>query len=124
MICHLCVKEVVEVVSEVPARHACSPERANFKIVFCSKDCARAWQKDNYTLWAELDRNASDSSCFIHERWEGKYRVGVCRITGQPVVAMPLQPSNRSGQPSDCADHFSLHSRYSSTVESPVDKVG
>jgi hypothetical protein len=116
MICQQCKIELDTPVNEVPARHACSPERARFSVAFCSKNCAGVWQKQNYAYWAELDLNASDSECFVHERWLNEYRIGKCSVTGDEVKVQPMQPHYKSGQPQQCTEHFKLHERYSSLI--------
>lgn len=117
MQCQNCKKNTNNPVDEVPSRHACSPLRADFKTSYCSKECATEHQKENYAYWADIDRNASDGECFEHERWDGKYRVGRCKITGQQVRVEPMQPGNNSGQPKECEEHFVLNERYRKLIQ-------
>jgi len=96
-----------------PSRHLTSPNTASFKLAFCSKKCIKAYNQESGKFYAELDRNSSDSQCFIHDHWEKdkigrNMRVGQCRITGLPVRVEPNQPGNNSGQPIECYEHFKL----------------
>lgn len=110
-----------------PSRHSMSPNSINYGWnpsrrpkyydYYCSKECQKADQDLTYTCLAEIDRNASDSACFQHERWDGKYRVGVCKITGEKVRVEPLMHGDNSGQPVSCYKHFELHPRYKKILE-------
>lgn len=108
--CGECGKPVK--VKAEPSRHLCSPSRAGFKLGFCSAEHRDQYQIRTYAHLAKLDCNASDSECFEHLHWEGKYRVGRCKVTGEVVRVEPLQPGEKSGQPKACYDHFVLKERY------------
>lgn len=95
-----------------PSRHFMSPNPASFSFFYCDKECANKVNKQDYANLALLDRNASDSECFIHDHWEGIMRVGKCKITGKEVRVEPLQPGDNSGQPKECYEHFELNERY------------
>lgn len=126
--CNFCSKRSKNMIFDNPVRHMLSPNGFNqgvskerqMSLSFCSKECRNSGQKERYSFWAELDRNASDSKCFVHEGWE-KRRVGLhtismrkghCRITGKSFFVEPLQPGENSGQPKECVDHFELLERY------------
>jgi len=115
-LCFECGKRCKEPIWSSPSRHACSPNKFNFKYPFCSTECSNRNQKVNYAHWAELDRNASDSECFEHHGWEGKYRIGRCKITGDAVRVEPVQPGNNSGQPKACYEHFTLLKKYQDLI--------
>jgi len=94
-----------------PARHLTSPNTAEFTLDFCSKDCRNEYNKQATKFYSELDRNASDSDCFIHDHWEKdslnrNIRVGRCKITGKEVRVEPGQPGDNSGQPIECYEHW------------------
>lgn len=95
-----------------PSRTLMSPNSPTFYLDFCSKECQSKYNKESYRYYAELDRNASDSECFVHDHWDGIMRVGKCKITGNEVHVEPLQPGNNSGQPKECYEHFVLNRRY------------
>lgn len=68
---------------------------------FCSLECYKKDNKLNYSFWAELDKNPSDSECFEHTGWKevdkkDKYsylykdRIGKCKITGKKISVLPL----------------------------------
>lgn len=117
--------ELANIKSE-PPRHLTSPNSINrfakdeedkIYLWYCSRECQKKNQREAYIFWAELDRNASDSECFIHDHWETdrlkrKIRVGRCNITGEEVKVEPLQPGDNSGQPIACYNHFKLKSVY------------
>ena len=127
MFCFNCKKKIIgkPIVSE-PNRSMVSPGSINrwFKDKkdfyydhFCSELCKKKTDGARYKFWAGLDRNASDSECFVHSHWETdslhrKIRVGYCKITGKEVRVEPLQPGNNSGQPIECYEHFELRSNY------------
>lgn len=92
----------IAIIKSEPTRHCTSPnsinlmaknEKDKYYELYCSQECRKADQDLNYALWAELDRNASDSECFVHERWENGARIGHCNITGNPVKVYPLYPA-------------------------------
>lgn len=104
-----------------PNRHATSPNSINYGAkkeedkyydYYCSPEHRDKDQALNYACWAELDRNASDSECFEHTGWDGVYRVGRCKITGDIIRVVPHSPWDNSGQPKMCYAHFSLKKRY------------
>lgn len=109
-----------------PNRHACSPNSINwsakkeedkFYLCFCSKECEKIYQDRSFAFWAELDRNASDAECFSHIAWDGKMRIGKCKVTGEDVRVEPLQPGDNSGQPVACYEHFVLRKKYKEVLE-------
>lgn len=112
MQCLWCKENKELTVSQRPNRTATSPNRASFNVDFCSLECAKKWQDNNYAAFADLDQNASDSECFVGEGWDGDYRVGHCSITGKAVRVLPMFPADRSGQPPECASHFKLRASY------------
>lgn len=101
-----------------PSRWLCSPcgynqfEKKPHSLVACSPECVKEFNKRIYAFWATIDRNASDSECFVHESWDGKMRVGYCSKTGKRVRVEPMMHGDNSGQPKSCYDHFVLHNRY------------
>jgi len=100
-----------------PNRHITSPNSANYYDYYCNKQCRKETDDKRYAFFAKLDRNASDSECFIHDHWKKdsigrNIRVGKCRITGVDVRVEPLQPGNNSGQPEECYKHFVLRKQY------------
>lgn len=124
MTCQHCNQSLSEggVVRAEPVRHLTSPNSINYDrsrlgspnitLVYCSVACQKEDAHLTYAFWADLDRNASDSECFVHEGWEGKVRVGHCSITGERVMVEPMQPGLGSRQPRACYEHFKLHPRY------------
>lgn len=126
MKCFECKKDFQEnAIKAEPNRHACSPNSFNWNakneqekryLYFCNQECKNVYQKKNYAEWAEFDRNASDSECFQHETWDGDFRIGTCKVTGMKVRVEPLMPGDRSGQPKECYDHFTLRETYKKLV--------
>lgn len=127
MKCKDCNKELsTSFIKVEPSRHVCSPnsinwiaktEKEKYYEYYCSEECRKKLDKERYIFWAEVDRNASDSECFIHDHWEKdtigrKMRVGHCAITGKEIKVEPLQPGDNSGQPKECYEHFSLRKSY------------
>lgn len=112
MYCTHCKKILNKPFMASPARGLVSPNKI-IKLSFCDKKCVDKLNGEAYSFWAELDRNASDSTCFQHDHWESdslhrKIRVGGCKITGGEVRVEPLQPGDNSGQPKECYEHFEL----------------
>ena len=107
-------------------RHVTSPNPSVCAFPFCNQEHANKWNDIKYAHLADLDRNASDSECFEHIEWvrsefknfDGtifygpKKRKGRRKITGEEVIVEPLQPSENSGQPKECTEHFELLERY------------
>ena len=121
MKCFECEKETNNPIKVEPIRHLTSPNSINYGAKnesekyynhYCSQECRRICEKKVYQWFAELDRNASDSECFKHIRWEKGWRIGKCEITNQEVRVFPLCPSGNSGQPKECEEHFKLRRRY------------
>lgn len=128
--CRKCGKKIQgEPIMAKPSRHLTSPNSASWEDPFCSTKCRDIYQKQLYAELAQLDRNASDSECFIGNGWEkkdytgfdgsilndhwgAKVRVGRCKITGNQIIVEPLQPGGRSGQPEECYKHFKLRWAY------------
>lgn len=115
--CFECNLDVDEVrIKAFHSRHALSPKTAAScglkENVFCSKTCQEKSNNECYAFWADLDKNASDSECFVSDGWEGKVRIGHCKITGDSVRVEPLQPGENSGQPKACIEHFVLREKY------------
>lgn len=109
MICNYCKTTTNTGILAKPSRHLTSPSKVLVDdLYFCSSEHRKLYDKDAYAFWGELDRNASDSTCFIHDHWEQNMRVGTCAITGEQVRVEPLMPGNNSGQPKDCIEHFEL----------------
>lgn len=113
MKCSNCKKILKDFIEAEPARHLTSPNPARFKLKFCNKECLKKFNEEAHSFWANLDRNASDSTCFVHDHWEKdnigrNIRVGKCKITGKEVRVEPLQPGDNSGQPKECYEHFEL----------------
>lgn len=107
MICTFCKKDSNTGIWAKPSRHLTSPSKTHVDdLYFCTNQERKEYDRRAYPFWADLDRNASDSTCFMHERWEGQNRVGTCKITGEKVSVEPLMPGNNSGQPKACIEHF------------------
>jgi hypothetical protein len=131
MQCSNCKKEIIGVPIKIaPNRGLLSPnpsncgleEKDSFYWYFCSKECKKETEGQCYVFWAQLDRNASDSECFVHDHWEtndmgDKLRVGHCNITGDEIRVYPLESAIVSGQPSTCTEHFKLKKNYFDTVK-------
>lgn len=130
MKCSNCKKEIIGVPIKIaPNRGLLSPNPSNYGLeekdsyywYFCSKECKKETEGQCYIFWAQLDRNASDSECFVHERWitnsiGKKMRVGHCNITGEEVIVEPLVPGENSGQPKKCYEHFVLRKSYANGI--------
>lgn len=121
--CRNCKKEAI--IKAEPNRHVTSPNSINYGVHkesdkyydwYCSKECMKKDQDLNYAYWAEVDKNASDSECFVGEGWDGIYRIGKCKITGQKVRVEPLMPDTNSGQPKECSEHFVLRKKYKDLI--------
>jgi len=122
MKCFNCNKVISKAIKIEPSYHFTSPGSINrfeknkskfYYECFCSFKCRKETEKKKYAFFAGLDRNASDSECFIHNHWERdsmyrNIRVGKCKITGKEVRVEPQQPGNNSGQPIECYEHFKL----------------
>jgi len=117
--CRVCFK--LATLKVEPNRHATSPNSINwgkdttdehYYDYYCSEECKRIHQSENYAYWAELDENTSDSECFEAMGWDGIFRIGKCKVTGQRVRVEPLMPWNNSGQPDECTKHFKLRKKY------------
>ena len=124
--CNKCGKSAT--IKVEPNRHACSPLSINDSRVFgninepyyeyfCSAECQKEYGDVNYACWAEIDRNASDSECFEHIGWDGKMRLGKCKITGESVRVQPQMPGDNSGQPRSCYLHFELKQKYKDVLK-------
>lgn len=123
--CEVCGKE--SCIKSEPIRHLMSPNSINMGVnkeeekvylYYCSKECQKKDQNLTYACLAELDRNASDSECFEHIKWDGIYRIGRCKITGKEVRVEPLMPGDNSGQPKECLEHFVLRKKYQDIIDS------
>ena len=127
MKCFNCEKELRDkFIKAEPSYHFTSPGSINrwernkadfYYEYFCDSKCKKILDKARNKFMAELDRNASDSDCFEHERWEKDYfhrniRIGKCKITGKQVRVEPQQPGDNSGQPEECYQHWKLRSNY------------
>lgn len=112
--CIICKKDCNSEILVKPLRHLTSPNPAP-KYSVCSKECETEFNENKpkmYAFFAALDRNASDAECFEAEGWDGIFRVGVCRVTKTRVRVEPLMPSENSGQPRECTQHFKLRQKY------------
>lgn len=111
--CHECGKVIMgQPVTAKPNRTLLSPKPPALTVDYCSQECKKLCDHKRYKFYALLDRNASDSECFQFDHWEGKERIGRCKITGKEVRVEPLQPGNNSGQPIECYEHFKLRGQY------------
>jgi hypothetical protein len=138
MKCFNCKEEITgKTIKAEPNRHMQSPNSINHGVspdkqyfnYYCSEICRKETDRARYRWFADIDRNASDSECFIHDHWEVRdvtghgphlcpqswgvrVRVGHCKITGNEVVVIPLMPAEASGQPKECTEHFVLRKNY------------
>lgn len=123
MKCSYCSQEIVGIPFEAsPSRHFMSPSKADFKLLYCNKEHATLKNDSDYAFIAELDRNASDSECFEGDGWEGIYRTGTCKISGRRIRVEPLMPGERSGQPTECVEHFKLRRKYQAVIDKEINK--
>lgn len=120
--CFQCGRFMKKGVFSEPERHLTSPGSINrwtkrkkdyYLESFCRQECIKKLNKRRNRFFAELDRNVSDSTCFLHDHWETdslhrRIRVGRCQITNKVVRVEPLQLGDDSGQPKECYEHFQL----------------
>jgi hypothetical protein len=100
-----------------PTRSLVSPEKPGHAVMYCSERCKNQNDLERYVFYAQIDRNASDSECFVHDGWNGKMRVGHCKITNEKYEVEPLMSGENSGQPKSCYQHFVIHPRYKIALE-------
>ncbi len=99
-----------------PNRHMCSPNRADFDVIYCSKKCKKKVNHDRNIFFGDLDKNCSDCECFEHrgyrlarhKEFDGtffngiNYRIGQCGKKDIPIEIEPLQPSVKFDYEDNC----------------------